>query len=217
MIERKAEKEAGRRAPGGTACPNIKKIERMIFMKKRIAVLLGALLTVSALTAGCGKGDAAAGTGTVENIKTGIGVITSISNSKDAGAGEAGAAAADLTIAAVTLDENGKIVDCAIDAVQTQVEFDETGALVTDLNTQFPSKQELGEAYSMKAKSAIGKEWNEQADVFADYCVGKTADEVAGIAVTEEGVASDTDLAASCTIHIGGLQAAVVKAVDNAK
>lgn len=186
-------------------------------MKKRIALLLGTVLTVSVLAAGCGGGDTATGAGTAENVKTGVGVITSISNSKDAGAGETGAAAADLTIAAVTVDDSGKIVGCAIDAVQTQVEFDETGALATDVNTQFPTKQEQGGDYNMKSKSDIGKEWNEQADVFAAYCIGKTAEEVTGIAVTEEGVAADTDLAASCTIHIGGLQAAVVKAVANAE
>ncbi len=186
-------------------------------MKKRIALLLGTVLTVSVLAAGCGGGDTATGTGTAENVKTGVGVITSIANSKDAVAGEAGAAAADLTIAAVTVDESGKIVGCAIDAVQTQVEFDEAGVLGTDLSTQFPTKQEQGEGYNMKSQSAIGKEWNEQADAFASYCIGKTAEEVTGIAVTEEGVAADTDLAASCTIHIGGLQAAVVKAVANAE
>ena len=35
----------------------------------------------------------------------------------------------------------------------------------------------------MRGNSGIGKEWNEQANAFAEYIVGKTVDEVKGIAV----------------------------------
>ena len=68
----------------------------------------------------------------------------------------------------------------------------------------------------MKKVSSIQKEWNEQVNAFADYCIGKTAKEVTGIAVTQEGKAAEQDLAASCTIHILSLQALVAQAAENA-
>lgn len=185
-------------------------------MKKKMGLLFSGVL-VAAMLAGCGSaGNTAANAGASGGVKTGVGITADISGSKDAASGEDGVGAADVTIAAVTVDEDGKILKCTIDAVQAKVGFNNSGMLTTDLGEQFPTKQELGEKYTMKGASAIGKEWNEQADAFAAYCVGKSTDEIAGIAVTEEGTAADADLAASCTIHIGGLQAAVTAAVDNA-
>lgn len=207
-------------------------------MKKRLAVLLSMVLTISVLAVGCGdtkadagnqgqtsvsteaeSGDAAessdAAVATEGSLKTGLGIITSISSSADAADAD-GVAEADVTIAAVTVDADGKIVECTIDIAQTVINFSADGKITTDLATEYQTKQELGEGYGMKAASSIGKEWNEQADAFAAYCVGKTADEVTGLAVTEEGTAADEDLAASCTVHIGGFQAVVAKAVNNA-
>ena len=66
----------------------------------------------------------------------------------------------------------------------------------------------------MKKKSEIGKEWNEQAAAFCAYVTGKTVDEVAGIAVTEDGDAADADLAASVTIGIGEFQTLIEKAAQ---
>ncbi|MBO5070379.1 MAG: hypothetical protein J6C37_08460, partial [Roseburia sp.] len=207
---------------------------------KRLTLLLGMLLTVSMVAVGCGtsagntesEGDKTGGESAVSTegetadnvagvvtggeIKTGLATVTTISDSKDAAAEEEGTAQADVTIAAVTVDADGKIVSCRIDIAQTQIYFGADGTIFSNLEAEYPSKQELGDSYGMKVASSIGKEWNEQADAFAAYCVGKTADEVTGIAVTEEGTAADTDLAASCTMHIGGFQSAVAKAVNNA-
>jgi hypothetical protein len=36
----------------------------------------------------------------------------------------------------------------------------------------------LGDGYGMRSASKIGKEWNEQANAFAAYVIGKTVDEV---------------------------------------
>lgn len=200
-------------------------------MKKRIALLLSTMLVVSGVLAGCG-GSVVATTEetkkeetqeeTTEDVATdgalklGLAISTDISGSTDAGE-EDGLAQTNISLAAVTVDSDGKIVSCVIDEVQGKINFSAEGKIVTDLATEFQSKQELKEDYGMKKASPIGKEWNEQADAFAEYCIGKTADEVMGIAVTEEGVAADEDLAASCTVHIGGFQAIVAKAVENAK
>ena len=126
--------------------------------------------------------------------------------------GADGLVQADIMLTAVTVDEAGVILSCAIDSVQAKVPFDAAGQLTGDTAAPILSKNELGEDYGMKKASSIGKEWNEQAAAFAAYCVGKTIDEVSGIAVTEEGKAGDADLAASVTISIGGFQSLIAKA-----
>ena len=88
---------------------------------------------------------------------------------------------------------------------------DSQGQLLTDLTVPVPSKNELGADYGMGSISGIGKEWNEQAQALADYVVGKTADEVLGIAVDEATKPAEADLASSVTISIGGFQALLEK------
>ena len=68
----------------------------------------------------------------------------------------------------------------------------------------------------MKKASTIGKEWNEQAAFLATYVKGKTLDEVKGIALSAEGVATDKDLLAGVTIHIAPYLAVIEQAVTNA-
>ena len=150
-------------------------------------------------------------------VKTGLSVSTSLSSSKSAADGEDGLVQADINLVAVTVDENGVILSCAIDAVQAKVPFDAAGQLTGDVTASILSKDELGENYGMKKASSIGKEWNEQAAAFAAYCVGKTIDEVSGMAVTEDGHAGDADLAASVTISIGSFLSGVETAVANAQ
>ena len=202
-------------------------------MKKKLALLLSTVLVMSSVLVGCGGSNEAAQeetnnettTQTTEGettedtvaegaLKTGLAVTVSVSGSKDA-AEEDGAAQSEMSFAAVTVDAEGKIVACTIDALQTKITFSKDGKITTAPDTQFQTKNELGDAYGMKKASAIGKEWNEQADAFAAYCVGKTVDEVTVIAMTE-GKVDDADLAASCSLYIGGFQAIVAKAVANA-
>lgn len=203
-------------------------------MKRKLAVVLSMICAVS-LLAGCGSKDAAennttndaADTNTVAEsteetaapvaegaVKTGLGIITTVSG-ESATADAEGNGEADAVVVAVTVDANGVITNCVIDIAQTNMTFDATGVVTADTAAEYPSKQELGADYGMIVASGIGKEWFEQADAFAAYCVGKTADEVAGIAVDEAGHTTDTDLAASCTMGIVTLQDAVKKAVDN--
>lgn len=179
-------------------------------MKKIIALIL--TLTISiVILAGCGAGSVAGGT-----VKTGLGVVSSISKSADVTAEEDGLAQVDSTIAAVTVDKDGKIVKCEIDAAQTKINFSAEGKITTALDTIDKTKQELGDAYGMRKASGIKKEWNEQADAFAAYVVGKTIDQVKGIAVAE-GVPTASDLTASVTVHISDFTAAIEKAVNNAQ
>lgn len=197
-------------------------------MKKIIALTLALLLAVSGL-AGC-RATAVVGVTQPEEttkptetqplgddaVKTGLSLTTTLSSSKNAGE-EAGLAQADVTLVAVTVDEKGVILQCVIDGVQAKVNFDTTGAIVSDINAAVQSKNQLGEAYGMGKFSPIGKEWDEQAQALADYVEGKTLEEVKGIAITEEGKAADTDLSASVTIAIAGFIPAIEAAVNNAQ
>ena len=115
----------------------------------------------------------------------------------------------------VTVDDNGVIQSCVIDSIPASVNFDATGAITTDLSAGVKTKNELGENYGMVAWGGAIAEWNEQAAAFASYVTGKTAAEVAGIAVTESTKPADgSDLASSVTIAIGGFQALIAKAMQ---
>ena len=149
--------------------------------------------------------------------KVGIGVINDLSGSTDATAEEEGSVSSYSTFAAVIVDENGNIAALALDATQVKIAFDASGKITTNLDDfATPSKNELGADYGMAKASSIGKEWFEQAAAFAEYAIGKTAEEISGVAVSEEGVPTDADLSASVTIKIGGFQNVVAKAMANA-
>lgn len=139
-----------------------------------------------------------------------------MTKSTDAGEKD-GLAQVDSTIVAVTVDKDGKIIKCVIDGVQSKINFDAKGQLITPVDTVFQTKNELGDAYGMKKVSSIGKEWFEQAGVFAKYIEGKTVEEVKGITVDEERHPTGVDLKASVTVSIGGFVDAIEKAVANAK
>lgn len=174
-------------------------------MKKVLALVMVLALALS-FTA-CG--------GSAKKVKTGIAIVSSYTTA-DATADAAGNAQVDSTVAAVTVDEDGKIVACKIDVAQNKVPVNADGTFDTSLT--FKSKQELGTDYGMTPASAIGKEWYEQADAFAAYVVGKTAAEVEAIGVTGDHNAPDVaDLAASCTMNVVDIKAAIVEACNNAQ
>lgn len=152
-----------------------------------------------------------------EVYQTGLGVVTSLSRSKPASADADGVAEGYSTVAAVLLDGEGRIAQCIIDVVQSQLKFSNEGKIVTDLGTQVKSKNELGDAYGMRAASAIGKEWYEQAAAFAASVIGKTAGEVATTPMDETGKPTEPDVLAGVTVTVTDMVAAVVKAAGNAQ
>lgn len=199
-------------------------------MRKLLTGVLSLALVVSMFTA-CGKTEDKATTNDVTPTtaatstegetteataaKTGLAVITSVGKSTPAGEAD-GLAQVDSAVVAVLVGADGKILACDIDASQAKINFSKEGKLVTDIATTFKSKQDLGTEYGMGSKSGISKEWNEQADAFAAYVVGKTVDEVKGIALTE-GVPADADLTSSVTMHVTDYIAGIEKAVANAQ
>lgn len=197
-------------------------------MKKILVLLL--VLTMSVfIFVGCSQEPATPETPSVpetpetpetpsdDAVKTGLAVITSIEKSVDATAEKDGTGQSDSVVVAVTVDKDGKIVKACIDTAQTKINFSKEGKITSDLEAVYKSKQELGTEYGVSKVSSIGKEWNEQVDAFADYVIGKTVDEVKGIAVTEEGAPTDAELTSSVTIKVGSYIDAIEKAVNNAK
>jgi hypothetical protein len=147
-----------------------------------------------------------------KSVKTGLAILTKLSIK------DGTKASFDITVVAVTVDAKGVITACKIDNVGTELQIGTEGQIITALSKDIKSKYELGDSYGMVAwGNAIG-EWYEQADALAAYCVGKTADQVAGISVDEGTKPSEgTDLNTSVTIAIGSYKDAIVKAINNAK
>lgn len=182
-------------------------------MKKVLACMI-ALLAAFAL-AGCAQnqggapaeespsGQPPAESGGETGVKTGLAVTAAFSGG-DAAEANNGYIVSDVGLTAVTVGGDGVIADCEIDRVQARLAFDAEGVFATKNTDEFPGKNELGSAYGMAAASSIGREWNEQAAAFAAYCIGKTVDEIKNISIDEQGKAADAELAASCTLPVGG-------------
>lgn len=101
------------------------------------------------------------------------------------------------TITVNVTTEDGKL---------TKVEIDET--------YKGSTKKTLAADYNMKAASAIGKEWDEQAKFLEEYLVSKNVTEVA---LDAEGKPTDADVLAGCTIAVGDLLEVATEAVKAAK
>lgn len=118
----------------------------------------------------------------------------------------------DSNFAAVTVDADGKITSCLVDASQGKCSI-ENGKFTVAAG-EFKTKKELKEEYNMKAASAaagIGKEWYEQAKAYEDWAKGKTAAEIkAGVGT--DGYATDADLKAGCTIIVTAMAETVAAA-----
>ena len=189
-------------------------------MKKRIALLLAGVLAVGCLTA-CGGGNNAA------KVKVGLGAHVQMDYStKDADATaeegkQNGKAQADLHVAAVTIDADGKIVAVDVDSIQMSATFAPNGEVVLGTEQSFKTKKELGNDYNMKNTSASigaiegGAEWFEQTAAFEKYVVGMTKDQVNAL-LGSDGYSTDDTLKAGCTIKVNGLVNAVVRAIEDA-
>ena len=143
-----------------------------------------------------------------------LATLNSVGSSVSATAEKAGTIQLDADITALT-KAGDTITSCYIDSLQAKIAFDASGKITTDLSAAVKTKNELGENYGMVAWGGAEAEWDAQAAAFATYVTGKTADEVAGIAITETTKPADgTDLASSVTISIGGFQALIAKAMQ---
>jgi len=170
-------------------------------MKKILSVVLSVLMLASLFAlSGCGE---------PATLKFGAAVYVGAPTATDATADKEGQGSVDVTMAAVTVDADGKIVACRIDTMQSKVKYTADGKAVG--NPEAKSKRELGNDYGM---SAIGKkEWFEQANILEGVVAGKTLAEVKALAAAD-GQPVDTVINAGCTITIDGYIAAIEKAYN---
>lgn len=171
---------------------------------KKLLVLTLVLL----LVAGC----------SAPTLKVGLGMVSGMSGA-DATAEKEGKTQADVTACAATFDAKGKIVGVQFDVIQAKAAITTAGGV--KVSEGIKSKKELGPDYNMKGASPIGKEWFEQIAAFEAYCVGKTAEAVAGMAVIEvnnhTNVPDVAELKSSCTMSCGDFFASLTEAYANAK
>ena len=203
-------------------------------MKKAFVLIVVALLAVSML-AGCAGtvvviGDCTCPTGgtgdtpqpthpiTGSGLKTGVAVVTSVSDSTSAESGKEGTIKYDITIAAVTVDDGGVIRSACIDSVPATVKIDASGKILSDLTAAVLTKNELGADYGMVTWGGAIAEWDAQVAALCSYAVGKTVEELKNGAIDESGKAPQgSDLASSATIYLGGYVSAIEAAVNNAR
>ena len=152
-------------------------------------------------------------------VKTGLSVSTSIADSTAATADAAGAVKYDVTVAAVTVDDNGVIQSCVIDSIPATVNFGADGQITSDLAMEVPTKNEMGENYGMVAWGGAIAEWDAQVAAVAEYAVGKTVDQLKNgdIDMTTGKAKDGSDLSSSATIYLAGYVYAIEAAVNNAQ
>lgn len=150
--------------------------------------------------------------GAQEDDELRLALTADLSGSTSATGSEAGRVRLDCDAAAVTF-RGETITSCRIDSVQADVTFDAMGTVTGGVADRVKTKTELGEDYGMKRFGGAKYEWYEQADHFCTYAVGKTAQEILGLALNG-GKPADADLAASVTISVTPFQALIAKARD---
>ena len=160
--------------------------------------------------------ESAADSAATEDATLQVSAVTTQSGS-DASEEAEGANELDITFAAAAVDKDGKVIVTGIDTLAVSFTFDVAGVSSVDTAAALSTKGELGANYNMAAYGAdlngdgVVKEWNEQAQAFAEACVGKTASEIAGLS-NGEGYGSDDVQKAGCTIGVTSFVEAVTKA-----
>lgn len=154
--------------------------------------------------------------------KVGLGVETHIGSSKDKAADVLPVAQVDTYMSATALTADGKVAGTIIDTAQVKINFDEKGAVTSDKTAEIKTKKEIKDGYGMVKASSIGKEWYEQIEAFEEWMVGKTIDEITGIAVKQKdeshpAVPDIPELTSSVTVSVQSYQAVVKEAAANAR
>jgi len=182
-------------------------------MKKFLSAILVVLMVVSIFAlAGCGDDKGSVADTAAEQLKLGLGVHSYIEKIENAADGKNGGGEATTTVAAVLLNKDGKIVDCAIDTAATAMNFTSDGKAITVENPK--TKYEMGKDYGMVAYGGAKKEWYEQVDAFISLVKGKTLEEVTALK-GEDKKGVEEVIKAGCTIEISDFVIAITKAVTN--
>lgn len=171
-------------------------------MKRFLCALLCVLMVLSIVACGNAKS---------EPLKFGLGVYVEQPSATNAGEKD-GQGSVSITAAAVTLDADGKIVACTLDAIDCTAKYNTEGKALAGT---FTTKYELGNNYNMKTYGGAALEWFEQADALEAVVAGKTLAEVKAL-VADGGKGADDVINAGCTIAITPFINAIEKACANA-
>lgn len=184
-------------------------------MKKALVIALCLIMAVSVVFVGCGNTTNTEETTNPVSItlKFGAGVYVAAPVTADATEDKDGSGKIDVTVAAVTVDAEGKIVACALDTASSTVNFTFDGKAVAQ--DEFKTKYESGADYNMVAYGGAAKEWFEQADAFEALVAGKTLTEVKAL-VAEGNKGTDEVINAGCTIMINEFVGAIENAYNSA-
>lgn len=176
-------------------------------MKKLLVFALCILMILPTFIMGCQKEE------TVSTVKFGSGVYVSTPAVTDATEDKDGSGKLDVTVAALTVDVDGKIVSCQLDTASNTVNFTADGKAVA--NDGFKTKYEMGKDYNMVAYGGAVKEWFQQVDSFETLISGKTLDEVKAL-LAEGNKGTEEVVNAGCTIMINEFIGAIEKAYNSA-
>ncbi len=163
--------------------------------------------------------NAAASNATEESIIN-LGVQTSATPNDATSEGDGNIEVAS-TVVAVVIDENKNISQSVTDVATVKFTFNAKGENTTYTDNALTTKREAGENYGMAAYGqdlngdGVVKEWFEQANAFDAALVGKEYNGIEAL-TTEIGYGSDELQAAGCTVHVGDMQKAAIKAYTTA-
>ncbi len=178
-------------------------------MKKILSLILSVLMIFSLVACGAESTE----TPDAATLKFGSAVYVDAPKASDATAEKNGEGSVDVTVAAVTVDADGKIVACRFDTMQSTVAYTTDGKAVG--SPEAKTKRELGKDYGMVAHAGAKLEWFEQADALEKLVAGKTLDEVKAL-IAEGGKGTDAVINAGCTITIDSYIGAIEKAYNAA-
>ncbi len=129
---------------------------------------------------------------------------------KDADGDQNGQNEIETTMFAAAVDSNGKITAAYTDSVQVDFAFDANGASLIDITKAVLSKCEQKDNYGMKEYGNATKEWYEQAEVFSDACIGKTAGDITSL-MGDDNYGNADIKNAGCTVLVDGFVKAASK------
>ncbi len=183
-------------------------------MKKFLSIVVEIIMVAGVhFLVGCDKGPEEPKNDTQVALKFGMGVVSAYGECKDATDEANGEGEVIVNIAAVLVDEDGKIVKCVLDCADSKAQFTAEG--VAEAAGEFKTKYEMGDGYNMVAYGGAKAEWYAQADAFASLVAGKTVDEVKAL-VAEDYKGTDEVVNAGCTIYVSDFARSIEEAVKNA-
>lgn len=122
-----------------------------------------------------------------------------------------------VTVAAVVLDKDGKILECELDEVDFTATLQD-GMMKPVTSSDLTSKDEKGDSYipgilDTGMENSTATSWEDQAEAFCDFVEGKMVGEVTGLATTD----GKSDNITGCDLIVTDFIQAVERAASMAK